>query len=203
MATTAIPRCRSNHLGPRQLRHAFGTDTFAASRYHRSAYLGLGCLRPIRIAFFSSADLAFDERNRVPDRDETLRVAVVNTDVEFLLKRHDELIEVDAVSTKVGELGVFGHPRFYGTEVKRDDFSYPFSDIGHRSPPRLLLEVDTPLPAGARTGAVTSDNHRSARRHQDLSVGIAPSLPQFIRRRDAPAEKGDQGSGPVFASQPV
>jgi hypothetical protein len=61
-------------------------------------------LAPDRISPLQSADFAFDERNCVADRDETLRVAVSDVDVEVLLKRHDDLIEVDAVSPKVGEL---------------------------------------------------------------------------------------------------
>jgi hypothetical protein len=33
-----------------------------------------------------------------------LRVSGVNSDAEFLFKRHDDLIEVDAVSPRVSEL---------------------------------------------------------------------------------------------------
>jgi hypothetical protein len=48
-----------------------------------------------------AANLAFDECNCVANRDEPLRVAVVNSDAEFLFKRYDDLIEADAVSPKV------------------------------------------------------------------------------------------------------
>ena len=66
----------------------------------------MACDQPL-----NSVNFAFDECNCVANRDEPLRVAGVNSDAEFLFKRHDDLIEVDAVSPRVSEFGIFGQLR--------------------------------------------------------------------------------------------
>src|SRR5258708_15585363 len=131
----------------------------------------MACDQPLK-----SANFAFDECNCVANRDEPLRVSVVNSDAEFLFKRHDDLIEVDAVGPKVGEFGIFGQLRYCNREMERDNLPYLFSNIDsgiagnfdHFGPPsaffwkRTLTTVDKEhLPhLPKRIGAVTPGSHR-------------------------------------------
>jgi hypothetical protein len=59
-------------------------------------------------------------------------------DIEFLFKRHRDLENIQAIGPQIAdELGVFGNPRFFGSEVHDDDFSNPFSNIRNHARPRV------------------------------------------------------------------
>jgi hypothetical protein len=95
---------------------------------------------------FGSVELGLDVLDGVTNRYEFHCSVVGNVDVELLFARHDDLEEVEAISSQIlNKPSVLGDLCFIGTEVQDKYVSDLCGNVGHRFPPNALRRKRTSI----------------------------------------------------------